>query len=78
MKNKNSNYHVYTQQSNYVRDEIYSENGKINLLIEDIYADMKDKLVVFRKADREEFKDLMIDAIRDYIYKCQSLNGETY
>lgn len=77
MESKNS-YHVYTQQNTFITEEIWKENGTIDLFIGDIYANMEENLLCFREADIDEFKDLMKDTIIDYINNCELKNGGKY
>ena len=77
MEHENT-YHVYTQQDTYITEEIWAENGTVDLFLGDIYYDMEDHLMCFRKADVDEFKELMKDAIIEYIHNCQLRNGGKY
>ena len=77
MEPKNSD-HFYTQLDTYIKDEIWGEHGVIDLFLGRIYHDMDENLLCFQEASVDEFKDVMKDAIIDYINNCEARHGGKY
>ena len=67
--------HYFKQQNSYITDEIWADDGTIDLFISDIYEDLKDNLLVFEKAIEFEFKDLLKETIIGYINECEIRNN---